>query len=106
MRSRLKLERHLPLYHFDVADGGSSLPCEGVELASLDAARAIACDYAGALLQEQSPSCSRGEYFTLIVSDARRSPLFTITVLTSDAPAVGDAQTGVDRHPSGQGLHP
>lgn len=102
--SRLKLERQLALYYFDVADADPSIPCDGIELGSLAAARATARDYAGALLQEQPPLCSQGEYLTLTVSDAQRLTLFTITVLTSDAPVLNDPSRKTDRRPSEHGL--
>jgi arginine/ornithine N-succinyltransferase beta subunit len=77
----------MAIYHFDILDAGPSIPCDGQEMSSLDEARRIALKYAGSVLAEQNPSFWQQGKWQMTVSDARRIPLFSISVSPRDIPA-------------------
>lgn len=75
----------MPQYFFDIADAYPAVPCEGVNLPSLAAARCYALRYAGDTLCDQNPAFWDADEWVLTVSDAHHLTLFTLTVSTADA---------------------
>ena len=59
----------MPRYFFNVHDGVDLLDEEGTELPDLDAARRIAIQYAGALLEESGHRLAFGETWQLEATD-------------------------------------
>lgn len=84
----------MPFYHFDIADAYLPIPCEGLELGSLGAARAQALEYAGQILRDQKPSFWNHGEWTMTVSDHAHVSLFCINVTAHDAPSTADAILG------------
>jgi hypothetical protein len=77
----------MSIYHFDIADSSPPNPCEGIDLPSLDAARGIALQFAGAVLADKPSSFWTEEDWVMTVGDAQRRPLFSISVSTRDCGA-------------------
>lgn len=68
----------MPRYFFDVHDGTNLRDEEGTELPDLDAARRIAIQYAGALLEECGHRLGFGESWCLEATDEARRVLFQL----------------------------
>lgn len=79
----------MPRYFFNVHDGVDLLDEEGTELPDLDAARRIAIQYAGALLEESGHRLAFGETWQLEATDEARSVLFHLDFRVSHAPSRG-----------------
>ncbi len=77
----------MPRFHFYVVDGDSYPDIQGTELRDLDAARAEALRFAGALLADASPSFWSGDEWSMTVTDATQLTLFRLSFSATDAPA-------------------
>jgi len=75
----------MPLYYFNIADAHPAIPCEGVWLDSIQAARCHALKYAGDIMCDQLSSFWDDDDWVLTVSDEDHLTLFLITVGTLDA---------------------
>ena len=73
-------ESAMPRFFFDLSDGSREMDAEGVELAGLDEARALAVKFTGELLRDNSLMIWEGEDLRVEVYDARRRPLFVVSV--------------------------
>ena len=78
----------MPIYHFDIADAHPQIPCKGVVLDSVRAARCHALQYAGQTLCDQSEAFWHEHDWTLTVSDEDHLSLFSIVVGTVIAPSM------------------
>jgi hypothetical protein len=81
------LEFLVPLYFFDIADAHPPIPCEGVHLATIAAARCYALKYSGQILCDQPLSFWDDDEWVMTVSDQNHLTLFTVTVGTLNAPS-------------------
>jgi hypothetical protein len=78
-------------YYFNIVDGRLEIPCHGEDLPSLQAARCHAIKYAGQILCDEDPGLwDRGDW-ELTVSDELGWSLFTIIILTANAPSTASA---------------
>ncbi len=84
----------MPLYHFNIADAHPAIPCEGIWLDSIQAARCHALKYAGEVLCDQVQSFWNDDDWVLTVSDEDHLTLFVVTVCTSDTRAGGQPSRG------------
>ena len=77
----------MPLYFFDIVDGENLPDHHGSEHADLAAARLEATRYSGEVLREMPERFWNAEEWTMTVSDAERTPLFTLQFLARPVPA-------------------
>lgn len=68
----------MPCYFFDIKDGEEFLDHEGSEHADLRAAQLEAVRYSAEVLKEMPERFWKSEAWTMTVSDARRTTLFTL----------------------------
>ena len=79
----------MPRFFFRRTDGfRDERDDEGVELESLRAARVEAVVYAGALLTEEPEQILDGQSFSVEVTDAKGTLLFTVAASSINGPAV------------------
>jgi hypothetical protein len=79
----------MPKYFFNIADAHPPIPCAGVCLPSLAAARCHALQYAEQILCDQKPAFWDGDDWVMTVSDESHLALFVIMIGTFDAPSTG-----------------
>ena len=79
----------MPLYYFDVSNGSEESDDDGIELAGLDEARSQAVQLIGEMLRFDGNPVWDGHGLKLVVSDASRSPLFSVNVTASSLFPVG-----------------
>lgn len=81
----------MPRFFFHTADGERDLDKEGIELADNAAARKEAIRFAGALMHDQPDVLWDGRDYRGEVTNTANDLLFTIVMLSIDAPASGRA---------------
>ncbi|QAY77941.1 hypothetical protein [Sphingosinicella sp. BN140058] len=75
------------LYFFNVAGAVYDPDQEGVELASMAEARALAARHAGELIRDRPDLAWVGEELRVEVTDKNQMVLFTVIVVGIDSPA-------------------
>ena len=80
----------MPSYFFHTADGTRDLDREGVELADDAAARKEAIRFAGAVMHDQPEVLWDGRDYRVEVTNTSGDLLFTIVMLSIDAPAAAE----------------
>jgi hypothetical protein len=73
----------MPMYHFNIRDGGYFPDLDGSELANIEAAKERAVEMAGQLLKDNAKDFWRSEQWELEVMDPTGLLLFQITLLGS-----------------------
>ena len=81
----------MPSYFFHTADGTRDLDREGTQLPDNAAARKEAIKFAGALMHDQPDILWDGRDYRVEVTNRAGDLLFTIVMLSIDAPASGQA---------------
>ena len=81
----------MPSYFFHTADGERVLDREGVDLADNATARKEAIKFAGAIMHDQPDVLWDGRDYRVEVTNQADDLLFTIVMLSIDAPASGEA---------------
>lgn len=81
----------MPRFFFHTADGERDLDQEGTELADNATARKEAIRFAGAIMHEQPEVLWDGRDYRVEVTNKAGELLFTIIMLSIDAPASGQA---------------
>ena len=76
----------MPRYHFSSVDGQRDPDPEGTELADLAAARQLAVQYAGEVLQSDPAIVWHNGQWRVEVTDDEGVLLFTLLTLAIDAP--------------------
>ncbi|RYG89568.1 MAG: hypothetical protein EON59_01465 [Alphaproteobacteria bacterium] len=75
----------MPKYYFDIKDGQDFPDDNGSEWADLAAARMEAVRYSAEVLKEMPDRFWNCELWTMTVSDAGRTPLFTLKFIAEPA---------------------
>jgi hypothetical protein len=78
----------MPRYHFHVVDGRDYTDLQGTELPDLDAARAEALRFTGALLSDGDKGFWDGAEWSMRVTDHEDLTLFELRFLATDAPSI------------------
>ena len=81
----------MPRYHFASVDGKRERDEEGTELHDLDAARAMAVQYAGEVLKSDPAIVWHNGQWRVEVTDDQGALLFTLLTLAIDAPTPREA---------------
>ncbi len=79
----------MPRYFFDIRDGQDFLDEDGSDHADLAAARIEAVRYSAEVLKEMPERFWHREEWTMTVSDAERTPLFTLKFFAETATPPG-----------------
>lgn len=77
----------MPRYYFDIVDGTDFPDPNGSEHADLAGARIEAVRYSAEVLKEMPERFWNNEAWTMTVSDAARTALFTLKFLAEEIPA-------------------
>jgi hypothetical protein len=78
----------VPRYHFHVKDGKDFPDLQGTELADLDAARAEALRFTGALLGDADKGFWDGAAWAMSVTDSTGLALFQLNFFATEAPSI------------------
>ena len=81
----------MPTYFFHTADGDRDLDKEGTELPDNAAARKAAIKFAGAVMHDDPDVLWDGHDYRVEVTNQTGDLLFTVIMLSIDAPASGQA---------------